>query len=123
MTRSGSAENKPEGMVCNTFGSTRAASTNQTAPSSKKLSTPCFAGTVTRLNATCILRMFQDLPSTLMRAHLEIGFSEEQMVHPGLDPSRASCSGFVEFFSKEGELLGDKRSLERHIHEITGIPV
>jgi Heterokaryon incompatibility protein (HET) len=29
----------------------------------------------------------------------------------------------IEFFSKEGEQLGDKRSLERHIHEITGIPV
>ncbi|KAL2020054.1 hypothetical protein VTK56DRAFT_8957 [Thermocarpiscus australiensis] len=29
----------------------------------------------------------------------------------------------VEFFSKEGVLLGTRRSLERHIHEITGIPV
>jgi hypothetical protein len=29
----------------------------------------------------------------------------------------------VEFFSKDGERLGDKRSLERHIHEITGIPI
>jgi Heterokaryon incompatibility protein (HET) len=29
----------------------------------------------------------------------------------------------VEFFSKEGELLGNKRSLERHIHEITRIPI
>jgi hypothetical protein len=29
----------------------------------------------------------------------------------------------VEFFSKEGELLGNKASLERHICEITGIPV
>ncbi|KAN0072834.1 HET domain containing protein [Elaphomyces granulatus] len=29
----------------------------------------------------------------------------------------------VEFFSKEGEQLGNKRSLERHIHEVTGIPV
>jgi Heterokaryon incompatibility protein (HET) len=29
----------------------------------------------------------------------------------------------VEFFSKEGERLGNKRSLERHIHEVTGIPV
>jgi hypothetical protein len=29
----------------------------------------------------------------------------------------------VEFLSNEGEQLGDKRSLERHIHEITGIPV
>jgi hypothetical protein len=28
----------------------------------------------------------------------------------------------VEFFSVEGERLGDKKSLERQIHEITGIP-
>src|SRR5688572_2148281 len=29
----------------------------------------------------------------------------------------------VEFFTKEGRRLGDKRSLERQIHEITGIAV
>jgi len=29
----------------------------------------------------------------------------------------------VEFFSFEGELLGDKRNLEQQLHEITGIPV
>jgi hypothetical protein len=29
----------------------------------------------------------------------------------------------VEFFSKGGEKLGNKKSLERHLHEITGIPV
>jgi hypothetical protein len=29
----------------------------------------------------------------------------------------------VEFFSKEGEQLGSKRSLERHVHEVTGIPI
>jgi hypothetical protein len=29
----------------------------------------------------------------------------------------------VEFFSKEGKLLGDKKSLEKPIHEITQIPV
>jgi hypothetical protein len=29
----------------------------------------------------------------------------------------------VDFFSKEGELVGNKASLERHICEITGIPV
>jgi hypothetical protein len=28
----------------------------------------------------------------------------------------------VEFFSKEGEKIGDKKSLERHIGEVTGIP-
>ncbi|KAK5552250.1 hypothetical protein LTR46_009850 [Exophiala xenobiotica] len=29
----------------------------------------------------------------------------------------------VEFFSREGELLGDKKSLEQQIQEITGIPI
>jgi hypothetical protein len=29
----------------------------------------------------------------------------------------------VEFFSREGKRLGDKRSLERQVHEITGIAV
>lgn len=29
----------------------------------------------------------------------------------------------VEFFSREEELLGDKKMLEQHIHEITGIPI
>jgi heterokaryon incompatibility protein (HET) len=29
----------------------------------------------------------------------------------------------VKFFSKEGEQLGNKESLERHIHEVTGIPI
>ncbi|KAF2180324.1 HET-domain-containing protein [Zopfia rhizophila CBS 207.26] len=29
----------------------------------------------------------------------------------------------VKFFSKDWEQLGDKKSLERHIHDITGIPV
>ena len=29
----------------------------------------------------------------------------------------------VEFFSEEGEQLGNKKSLERHIHEVTGIPI
>jgi Heterokaryon incompatibility protein (HET) len=31
--------------------------------------------------------------------------------------------GSVEFFSREGERLGDKSSLERQIHEITGITI
>lgn len=29
----------------------------------------------------------------------------------------------VEFFSEEGERLGDKESLEQDIHNITGIPL
>ena len=31
--------------------------------------------------------------------------------------------GLVEFFSREGVRLGDKRALERQIHEISGIPI
>jgi hypothetical protein len=33
------------------------------------------------------------------------------------------ASTCVEFFSKEGERLGDKNSLGKEVHEITGIPV
>jgi hypothetical protein len=41
------------------------------------------------------------------------GWTLQELIAPSL----------VEFFSKEGEILGNKRSLERHIHKITGIPV
>jgi hypothetical protein len=41
------------------------------------------------------------------------GWTLQELVAPPL----------VEFFSKEGEQLGNKKSLERHIHEVTGIPV
>jgi hypothetical protein len=49
---------------------------------------------------------------------LGIGISEEQMVHSGL-----IAPASVEFFSKDWEQLGNKPSLERHIHKITGIPI
>jgi len=35
----------------------------------------------------------------------------------------APSPGSVEFFSQERDHLGDKRSLEQQIHEITGIPL
>jgi hypothetical protein len=41
------------------------------------------------------------------------GWTLQELIAPAL----------VDFFSKEGELLGNKVSLERHICEITGIPV
>jgi hypothetical protein len=58
MRRSGSVENKPNAMACNTSGWTHVASTDQTTPSSRKLSTLCFASTVVRLDATSICQMF-----------------------------------------------------------------
>jgi hypothetical protein len=41
------------------------------------------------------------------------GWTLQELIAPAL----------VEFFSKEGELLGSKKSLERHVHEVTRIPV
>ncbi|KAF8851241.1 HET-domain-containing protein [Acephala macrosclerotiorum] len=41
------------------------------------------------------------------------GWTLQELVAPAL----------VDFFSREGELLGNKATLERHICEITGIPV
>ena len=41
------------------------------------------------------------------------GWTLQELIAPAL----------VEFFSKEGEQLGSKRSLERHVHEVTRIPI
>ena len=52
--------------ICNTFGSTPAASISQIAPSFRRPSTPCFAGTGMRLSATCILPTSRDRPWALI---------------------------------------------------------
>ena len=43
--------------------------------------------------------------------------------HPGWTLQELVAPTLVEFFSKEGEQLGSKRSLEQHIHEVTRIPI
>ncbi|KAN0117075.1 Quinonprotein alcohol dehydrogenase-like superfamily [Hyaloscypha variabilis] len=43
------------------------------------------------------------------------GWTLQELLAPGPDS--------VEFFSYEGDRLGDKRTLEQRIHEITGIPI
>jgi hypothetical protein len=43
------------------------------------------------------------------------GWTLQELLAPGPDS--------VEFFSQEGHRLGDKRTLERQIYEITGIPI
>jgi len=52
-----------------------------------------------------------------LSVYLGASISAKQMVYPRLDPHT------VTFFSKEGTWLGDKKSLERQIHETTGIPL
>jgi hypothetical protein len=54
---------------------------------------------------------------------LETGFSAKQVVHPGWTLQELIGPKIVEFFSEEGERLGDKESLKQGIHDITGIPI
>src|ERR1700722_15706078 len=54
---------------------------------------------------------------------MELSFLESRWFTRGWTLQELVAPASVEFFSKEGEQLGNKRSLERHIHEVTGIPV
>ncbi|KAN0067820.1 HET domain containing protein [Elaphomyces granulatus] len=53
----------------------------------------------------------------------EFSFRKSRWFTRGWTLQELVAPTIVEFFSKEGEQLGNKKSLERHIHEVTGIPV
>jgi hypothetical protein len=53
----------------------------------------------------------------------ESTFQESRWFTRGWTLQELLAPASVEFFSKEGERLGDKNSLKRQIHEITGIPI
>jgi hypothetical protein len=53
----------------------------------------------------------------------ELTFRKSEWFTRGWTLQELIAPASVDFFSKEGELLGDKKSLEGHIHERTGIPV
>ncbi|KAN0067922.1 HET domain containing protein [Elaphomyces granulatus] len=53
----------------------------------------------------------------------ESSFQKSRWFSRGWTLQELVAPASVEFFSKEGQYLGNKRSLERHIHEGTGIPV
>src|SRR6266480_4434761 len=50
-------------------------------------------------------------------------FRESRWFKRGWTLQELLAPASVEFFSREGKRLGDKKSLEQQIHEITGIPV
>jgi len=52
----------------------------------------------------------------------ESRFRESKWFTRGWNLQELIAPASVEFFSKEGQLLGNKASLERHICEVTGIP-
>jgi Heterokaryon incompatibility protein (HET) len=54
---------------------------------------------------------------------MESSFRKSRWFTRGWTLQELVAPASVEFFSKEGEQLGNKRSLERHVHEVTGIPV
>jgi hypothetical protein len=53
----------------------------------------------------------------------ELAFRESRWFARGWTLQELLAPSAVEFFSYEGEQLGDKKSLEQQIHEITGIPM
>jgi len=59
------------------------------------------------------------------RSHLdwEVAFRQSQWFTRGWTLQELIAPAIVQFFSKEGELLGDKESLKQKICEITGIPL
>ena len=53
----------------------------------------------------------------------ELSFRRSRWFTRGWTLQELIAPALVEFFSKEGKRLGDRRSLEGHIREVTGIPV
>ncbi|KAN0067836.1 hypothetical protein V8E54_014083 [Elaphomyces granulatus] len=53
----------------------------------------------------------------------ELSFRKSRWFTRGWTLQELVAPAIVEFFSEEGEQLGNKKSLERHIHEVTGIPI
>jgi hypothetical protein len=53
----------------------------------------------------------------------ELSFRKSRWFTRGWTLQELVAPVVVEFYSKEDQYLGNKRSLERHVHEVTGIPV
>ena len=53
----------------------------------------------------------------------ELSFRKSRWFTRGWTLQELVTPALVEFFSREGDQLGSRRSLERHVHEVTRIPV
>lgn len=62
-------------------------------------------------------------PDKLGQPLWEPAFRKSRWFTRGWTLQELLAPAVVEFFSKEGEKLGDKESLKRHISDVTGIPV
>jgi hypothetical protein len=68
---------------------------------------------ITKRKASSQLSEFTWEPAFLASRWFTRGWTLQELIAPSS----------VEFFSQEGKRLGDKRTLERQVHEITGIAV
>jgi heterokaryon incompatibility protein (HET) len=64
-----------------------------------------------------------DTNSDISQSKFESAFRNSRWFTRGWTLQELIAPSSVEFFSREGERLGDKKSLEQQIHELTGIPV
>lgn len=76
--------------------------------------------------ATCYVYLSDvsaDADSSQKPSTWEPAFRRSRWFTRGWTLQELIAPSHVEFFSLEGQRLGDKKSLERQLHEITGIPV
>jgi hypothetical protein len=101
-------------MAYNISGWTLVALTNRTTPSFQRLSTPCYV-------YLSDVSTNDHNQNNLSFQSWEAAFRKSRWFTRGWTTFIAPPS--VEFFSLEGKRLGDKKSLERQVHEVTGLAV
>ena len=80
-------------------------------------------------NATKCYTLLSDVPLTNTTSEIlddrawETAFYESKWFRRGWTLQELIAPRYIEFFSSQYQRLGDKRSLEQQIHEITGIPI
>jgi hypothetical protein len=102
------------------------ASTNRAAPNSVRRSIRCFAGIEMRINATCIYLMSQRLRGMNLRSSPAMwgaALRKSRWFSRGWTLQELIAPSSVEFFSRQGDRLGNKYSLVQDIHEVTGITI
>lgn len=74
-------------------------------------------------NAERCYAFLSDVGNDTLEGDGELAFRQSRWFNRGWTLQELLAPRSVEFFSREGEWLGDKESLQRTIHEVTGIPI
>ena len=119
IARSSFARNRHDVTACNTSGSIHVASTNQAAPSLRKLSTPYLAGSRRGPYATRICQMSAMKTTTFPDLHGSQLFD----IVDGRSWLDAIGLRYIRFYTAFGIEIGNKTVLGTIISEVTGIPM